>query len=415
MNLLTIPLDEVTHDDLLNFCEEKHIEDIDLDYKADFPSDLARLLSAFANTQGGLAIIGVEEEGKTRLPVCPPKGIDEDADVARQKIQNIAFDAIYPPLEPAIRAVGIPNSERVVVLIRVHASNLVHAVDRRKRIYIRSQDNNRGYSLANLTDLQWLWDKRESSIQLREKFLISAESRAKGTAVKFHNRDALSEWTNSPHLVVSCLPAYPKREIIASTRELLDIANSLGQVRSPWRSVDRKIPWNSNLWRTIPSAVCLSDRGPSAFSQYVELGLHGHSYFEFLVTQRSVRTLPVPRQTDEHCVFAYIILAYIDIAIRFNIKFLSKIGFRNPILFTVKLKDIRNRLLHYQRPSSLNRLAQEHLSRPSTDDAIDLLDVEILAKDLEEQSHEFLLRSAKRLLWAFGIGWSESEISQWIE
>ncbi len=93
----TLPFQEVTYKIVRAFCELKLEEGIDLDYKLDWPNDLARIMCAFANTQGGLLLIGVGEEGKTRRPVNPPMGIDGDIDSLRQRVHNIAFDGAYPP------------------------------------------------------------------------------------------------------------------------------------------------------------------------------------------------------------------------------------------------------------------------------------------------------------------------------
>jgi len=414
MILTSKPIDEISYQDLLSFCESQFKEDIDLDYKSDFPNDLARLLSAFANTQGGIALIGFKERGKSREPLCPPEGIDGPSDVLRQKILNIAFDSIYPPLELEIAIIEVPDTERFVALIRVPASKLIHAVERRTRIYIRAFDNNRSYELASLPDLRWLWDQRESSIHLRDSFKQLAADRAEGNAIEFSDEGARNEWDVSPHLVVSCLPAYPQNPIVASTRALLDVANSLHQIRSSWGSVDRRVPWALNQWRTIPSAVCLTERGPSACSQFVELGVFGHSYFEFLILRRAVNTLPVPRHTNQECIFAYIILAYIDVALRYSSALFENIQFRWPILVSADLRGVRNMLLQYERPGSFNPLAQEFLSRPSTDTTIQLLNKESSASDLEGNVGEYLSECAQSLLWAFGVGWEESDISKWL-
>ncbi len=414
MTLSSLPIDEITYQDLLTFCEEKHKEDIDLNYKSDFPNDLARLLSAFANTQGGTVLIGIKERGKSREPICPPEGIIGPQDVIGQRILNIAFDSIYPPVEPENSVIQIPDTERFVALIRVAATRAIHAVERRSRIYIRSFDNNRGYELASLPDLRWLWDQRESSILLRDQFLKRASERANGTAIKFGDDTSRSEWESSPHLIVSCIPAYPQKPVVLSTRKLLEIADSLPQVRSPWGSVDRKVPWTLNHWRTIPSAVCLSERGSSGFSQYVEIGVFGHMYFDFLISRRAVNTLLVPKPTNESRIFAYIVLSYIDVALRYSSSFLNNIHFRWPLVVSSELQGVRNLLLQYERPASRNLLAQEFLSRPSTDNSMVLLRKEINAEVLEDSYKAYVYESAQALLWAFGVGWQESDIANWL-
>ncbi len=118
-HLINMPFDEITYSHVLKFCDGQFEEGIDLDYKSDFPSDLERILCALANTQGGIVFIGIAESDKSRLPICPPTGIDSDPDVTRQRILNIAFDAIYPPLEPEIKMVEVPETQNCIILIRV--------------------------------------------------------------------------------------------------------------------------------------------------------------------------------------------------------------------------------------------------------------------------------------------------------
>ena len=49
---------------------------------------------------------------------------------------------------------------KYVVLIRILPSRLMHSTDRRRRIYIRVADNSRGYDLASVSDLEWLWERK---------------------------------------------------------------------------------------------------------------------------------------------------------------------------------------------------------------------------------------------------------------
>src|SRR5690349_21370441 len=62
--------------------QNKEPESITLDYKGDFTrsldnakKELAKDVSAFANSQGGTLILGVAEDEKTRIPRWPIDGI----------------------------------------------------------------------------------------------------------------------------------------------------------------------------------------------------------------------------------------------------------------------------------------------------------------------------------------------------
>jgi hypothetical protein len=412
--LTNIPIEDISYDHIERFCESQIEEDIDLDYKSAFPNDLDRTLCAFANTQGGLILIGISEEGKSRVPICPPSGIDDEPDVTRQRILNIAFDAIYPPLEPEVKIIKIPDTSKFIAFIRVSPSNLVHAVDRRSRIYIRSKDNNRGYSLASLQDMRWLLDRRESSISLRNLLIERSLSHANNPAIPFPKGLGTKEWANAPHLFISISPLYPRDPILKS-RELLDLANSIDQVRSIWPNVDRKVPWQQHQWRTISNGIFIRDRGFLHSAQYIEIGVHGHLFFDFLLRKQPVKELPVPRNSDELCIYSYIILSSLDISLRYSASFYESISFRKPILIKVTLDGVLNLLLHFYWPTSRNLAAEERLSLPSPDNKIELINEELISPDLISDVDGYLHEAALSLAWAFGLGWNEDDISRWLE
>lgn len=73
--IYTSTIDQITWDDIVEFCQQGRTEDAYLDYKRDFPSDLANTISAMANTMGGIIIIGVQEDAESK-PALPVTGID---------------------------------------------------------------------------------------------------------------------------------------------------------------------------------------------------------------------------------------------------------------------------------------------------------------------------------------------------
>jgi len=70
MKVLNTPVQDLTFADIVAFCQEQHIEGVQVDYKKEFPRrGLAQHIAAFSNTRGGISIIGVEEDERTGLPV----------------------------------------------------------------------------------------------------------------------------------------------------------------------------------------------------------------------------------------------------------------------------------------------------------------------------------------------------------
>jgi predicted HTH transcriptional regulator len=72
--LFSKPIDQITYQDIETFCGKAMTEGVSLDYKENIPKELERTISAFANTYGGLILIGIEEDaqGKPKIPI---KGI----------------------------------------------------------------------------------------------------------------------------------------------------------------------------------------------------------------------------------------------------------------------------------------------------------------------------------------------------
>ena len=93
--LFTKEITKITFEDVVNFCNQQISESVSLDYKKDFPSDLEKTISAFANTMGGLVIIGVgDKDSKPKLPV---KGL-EYQEGFRERVNSIILGNIYPPI-----------------------------------------------------------------------------------------------------------------------------------------------------------------------------------------------------------------------------------------------------------------------------------------------------------------------------
>jgi hypothetical protein len=72
MSLWSKPVDAIIFDDINIFCEQQQSEGSRLDYKLDIPNDFEKVVAAFANTLGGLIVLGVEADKTTNKPVWPP-------------------------------------------------------------------------------------------------------------------------------------------------------------------------------------------------------------------------------------------------------------------------------------------------------------------------------------------------------
>ena len=172
------PIEELNIDDVKTFCDKGIKEGFVLDYKEDFPRNLAKSICAFANTSGGVILIGIKEndEGKPKMPIngiAFEKGLHE-------KVVNIILDNISPPLFPEINVIKFKkgDDERAIIVIRILQSNETpHAVDGNKAVYIRTDNRNRPEEIATIEQIGWLLNKRKKSEELKQSLYNSVDER----------------------------------------------------------------------------------------------------------------------------------------------------------------------------------------------------------------------------------------------
>jgi hypothetical protein len=77
MDLLAQDFGTITFQDVVGFCDQKIVENTELDYKQVLPKDLTKHFAAMSNRYGGLIIVGVEEDRQTGKP-SKYEGIADD-------------------------------------------------------------------------------------------------------------------------------------------------------------------------------------------------------------------------------------------------------------------------------------------------------------------------------------------------
>ena len=108
--MFNLPKDEITFEVVENFCLEWP-EGVRVEYKQEI-KDIPKIVSSFANTQGGIYIIGVKANQTDNKVVFPIEGIPETAGIEERIIQS-AYQGIYPPVMPEVIKVNVPESDNV--------------------------------------------------------------------------------------------------------------------------------------------------------------------------------------------------------------------------------------------------------------------------------------------------------------
>jgi hypothetical protein len=213
MNLWTKPVDQITFDDVDAFCQTNLPESLRLDYKVDGPSKLEKTLCAFANTMGGVVLLGVAEDRATNKPIWPPvpgqwSGMPTTKGILEQ-VQQIAHDKVVPPVTVEIGNlldnVALPGHSLLVV--RVPLSSVApHSVD--GQVYERVGNTSKPHSgdfdrPAHIDRIAALLRRRDRIEEERERMIDTELDRATRLLDKF---DVAEMWA-------SAMPLYPWKDV----------------------------------------------------------------------------------------------------------------------------------------------------------------------------------------------------------
>jgi hypothetical protein len=132
--------------DLLALVTEQVEESLDLEYKRsaslqtseEHRSEIARDISAFANSAGGTIIYGMAEDQSTNLPIGLDDGIDP-ASISREWLENVIHQRIQPRLEVGINSVRLSESRqgKVAYVVQIPKGNTAYQAIKDKKYYKR--------------------------------------------------------------------------------------------------------------------------------------------------------------------------------------------------------------------------------------------------------------------------------------
>ena len=213
--MFTKSLDEITFEDVETFCH-KLPEGVRVEYKQEI-KDVPKIVSSFANTLGGIYIIGVVADKKdnraTSIPGIPEKdGIEE-------QIQQSAVMGIYPAVIPEVKIINVSNSDNVVVIVRVNESlQAPHAVEKSTKVYFRpgSITQPYKYGLADMDRITYMLKRREDSQVVSGQIMNRMEERIQALYA-----------TEKSTLTVIAKPVFPYRPVI-STSEIYALGEGYG-------------------------------------------------------------------------------------------------------------------------------------------------------------------------------------------
>jgi hypothetical protein len=161
--LFSKPIAVLTYEDVEEFCKRFH-EGLRVEYKSTFDSNvkrkIPRAVSAFANSYGGILIVGINAiDG---VPQEPFDGIEFDDREPRLTVENICRDGIFPEATVFQNLVPSKVSGRAFLVIQVNESaRAPHAIENSAQVYVRTGDSANPTSLADMALVERLLLRRQ--------------------------------------------------------------------------------------------------------------------------------------------------------------------------------------------------------------------------------------------------------------
>ena len=213
--MFTKPIDEITFEEVKSFCDV-WAEGVRVEYKKEI-RHIPKIVSSFANTHGGIFLIGVEADQTNNMPIFPIEGIPKDSGI-EERIQQSALTGIYPGIIPEIKLVDVPNSNNVVVIVRVDESlQAPHAIKDVTQVYIRVGSITQPYEYkhANMDNIAYMFKRREDSQGVARQILERIEKRVSAIEPAHITIDSLQQiYGELPKITVIAQPTFPYRPVI---------------------------------------------------------------------------------------------------------------------------------------------------------------------------------------------------------
>ena len=221
MSLFTKSIDEITFEDVEQFIVNWK-EGVRVEYKEDFPTSLPKSVSSFANTLGGVMVLGVKEDNQVQahsiIGLAKVTGIKE-------KVIDSSVNGIYPSVLPDVKVIDLPaDPSKVVVVIKISESDLApHAIQNSTKIPIRQENITQIIVDADIDRIEFLLKRREDSKKFREELF--------GKMLDHCQKDLKqAEDKKMPLIQIGISPLYPYKPIIAKDR-LYKFANEYSSHR----------------------------------------------------------------------------------------------------------------------------------------------------------------------------------------
>lgn len=218
-SLFTAPLNTVSTADVNAFLDLDLEEGTRLDYKEaerGIPDTALKVIIAFANTYGGLLILGVEASKTTNRPITR-KGIALTPGL-EEALTAKCLSLVYPPLMPEIRICPFksnptqPTDDRAFLVVKVAPSVAAPHADKENHVYVRV---NSQCSLADLSMLRFLFERQHRHEELTSQLTKSVRQRGTSVYRRIRSGPSSTLLTESRHICFEMIPLDAPTDILS--------------------------------------------------------------------------------------------------------------------------------------------------------------------------------------------------------
>jgi len=169
-------ISNLNFEDVEEFCARFH-EDIRVEYKSTFDNSvkakLPRVLSSFANSYGGILIIGID--APAGVPRRPYDGIVFPEREPGLTVQSLCRSAIFPEIPLYTSLIPSRAEGKAFLVLQVNESpKAPHAIENSTRVYVRTEGGTEKIALADIERIErMLLRHQEVSRRWDEFFLHS--------------------------------------------------------------------------------------------------------------------------------------------------------------------------------------------------------------------------------------------------
>jgi predicted HTH transcriptional regulator len=182
--LFTKSISTLNFEDVEEFCA-RFREDIRVEYKSTFDNSvkakLPKILSSFANSYGGILIIGID--APAGAPIRPYDGIIFAEREPGLTVQNLCRSAIFPEIPLYTSLIASRESGKAFLVVQVNESpKAPHAIENSTRVYVRTEGGTERIALADLGRVERMLLRRQEVSRRWDEFFAQSRCPGVGTS-----------------------------------------------------------------------------------------------------------------------------------------------------------------------------------------------------------------------------------------